>query len=87
MPSWAGAKKSVHVQHTSQPRHAAGKTMFENAKASVPVVPSQAYFSPMGAQAKNKKMHDQWNEIRKGNEIRTRQSEPRMAKSSNRTSR
>jgi len=86
VPSWAGAKKSAH-QHTSQPRHAAGNTIFEYAKASVPVAPSQPYFSPMGAQAKNKKMHDQWNEIRKGNEARTRQSEPRMTKSTTRISR
>ena len=40
----------------------------------------------MAVQAKNQKLHDQWNELRKANELRTRQSEPRMAKS-NRTSR
>jgi len=56
VPSWAGAKKSQ--AHPSQPRQGAPKTIFENAKASVPMAPSQPYFSPIAVKAKNKKMHD-----------------------------
>ena len=60
--------------------------MFENAKGSVAVAPSQPYFSPMAVKAKDQKLHDQWNELRKANELRTRQGEPRMTKR-NQTSR